>query len=106
MAADNTVRVWDATSVRELRTLVGHADSVTSVVFSADGKTLASGSADRTVRLWSVATGEELITIQAHSGLVLCLAFSPGGTVLASSGETPDGQGEVYLWAGALATEE
>jgi WD40 repeat protein len=103
---DRAVRVWDATTVRGLWTLVGHGDSVASVAFSGDGKTLASGSADRTVKLWSTATGQELITLEAHRGAVLCVAFSPDGTVLASSGETPDGQGEVYLWAGALAMEE
>jgi WD40 repeat protein len=39
-----------------LRTLEGHTDGVTSVVFSPDGVTLSSGSEDGTVRLWGVAT--------------------------------------------------
>jgi hypothetical protein len=33
--------------------LRGHADIVTSIAFSPDGKTLASGSSDTTIRLWS-----------------------------------------------------
>ena len=37
---------------QELSTLKGHDDMVFSVVFSPDGKTLASGSVDRTVKLW------------------------------------------------------
>ncbi|GKU10552.1 unnamed protein product, partial [Fusarium langsethiae] len=32
-------------------TLKGHGDSVTSVVFSADGKRIASGSEDLTVKI-------------------------------------------------------
>ncbi|KAG8664814.1 uncharacterized protein FPOAC1_013594 [Fusarium poae] len=40
-----------------LQTLEGHGDRVTSVVFSADGQRLASGSDDKTVKIWDAATG-------------------------------------------------
>jgi hypothetical protein len=43
---DNTVRVWDAQSGREIASLEGHSNMVTSVAFSPDGTKIASGSYD------------------------------------------------------------
>ena len=70
----------------ELRTLKGHSSSISSVVFSLDGKTLASRSADDgTIRLWEVASGQEIKTFKGHS-VVSSVAFSPDGKMLASGG--------------------
>ena len=42
---DQTVKLWDVPTGRELRTFRGHTDVVGAVAFSADGKMLASGDA-------------------------------------------------------------
>ena len=52
---DDTIRLWDVDTGREMLTLIGHTDDVNSVSFSPDGNTLASGSADGTVLLWELA---------------------------------------------------
>jgi WD40 repeat protein len=53
----------------ELFLQLGHGASVTSVVFSPDGKLLASGSQDYTVKLWIVSEGKLLHTFSGHGGV-------------------------------------
>lgn len=81
---DKTIKLWEAATGRELRTLTGHSSFVLSVVFSPDGKTLASGSVDKTIKFWEVATGRELRTLNGHANWVNSLAFSGDGQTLAS----------------------
>ena len=61
---DQTVKLWDVTTGKELATLKGHTrypSAVVSVAFAPDGKTLATVSWDMTVnvKLWDVATRKE-----------------------------------------------
>jgi WD40 repeat protein len=58
--SENTFKLWDVASGKELRTLIGHGSTVSSVAWSVDGKTLASGSFDNTIILWSAATDDEV----------------------------------------------
>ncbi|NJS11114.1 MAG: protein kinase [Microcoleus sp. CSU_2_2] len=65
-------------------TLVGHSKAVTSVAFSPDGQTLASGSEDKTIEMWRLETGKRWYTLTGHSDWVTCVVFSPDGRTLAS----------------------
>jgi WD40 repeat protein len=51
--------LWDVATGKEKATLKEHTKSVTSVAFSPDGMTLASGSVDQTIKLWDVQPGKE-----------------------------------------------
>src|SRR5262249_35138472 len=82
---DQTVRVWDAATGREIHRLQAYSGAVLSVVFSPDGRRLASAGGDPTVRLWDWETEQEILTLKGHEGPVFGLAFSPDGRRLASA---------------------
>ncbi len=63
--------------------LRGHATPVTSLAYSPDGQSLATGAPDSTVRLWDPATGRERAVLRGSPGWVV-LAYSRDGRRLAA----------------------
>lgn len=51
---DNDIKVWDLRKQAVTYTLIGHADTVTSLQLSPDNQTLLSNAHDSTVRTWDV----------------------------------------------------
>src|SRR5262249_22897258 len=108
-----TVRIWDATPLTSdpqaghCVTLTAHQQQVSGVVFSRDGRWLASASFDHTVKVWQVGDvgpasragpdpevplGSRHLpaitlryTLRGHSGNAIAVAFSPDNRTLASA---------------------
>jgi general transcriptional corepressor TUP1 len=51
---DKVVRIWDIQTGQLIGRLIGHTESVYSVVFTPDGNGLVSGSLDCTLKLWNI----------------------------------------------------
>jgi WD40 repeat protein len=95
---DGTARLWDLANRRLKGTLVppgGQVDLstwVTTVAFTPDGKTLATGArsiakeAAGDVSLWDVDSQELKHVFMAHAGNVRQLTFSPDGRLLVTAG--------------------
>ena len=76
---DQSARVWDVATAREILRLSGHTDGLWSVAFSPDGTKIVTSSRDKTARIWDAQTGRELIQLSGHTEWVTSAAFSPDG---------------------------
>lgn len=86
-AGDQTVRIWDTVTGKQIHALSGHSAAICSLAFSPDGNQLASASWDQTVRLWEVRSGKHLGTFRGHRGKVWSVGVSPDGRRLASASD-------------------
>jgi WD40 repeat protein len=85
VAKEREVRIWDLISTMPIGAPLINEGDVTSVAFSPNGLTLASGSVDATVRLWEVSTSKMQTTIRGATGPIVGVAFSPDGHLIARS---------------------
>lgn len=91
---DPTIRLWAvrtgedphaAGQAHSYLTLQAHVATVNAVVFSPDGKQLASGGEDQTVRLWEPTRGQLIRTLRGHLQRVIAVAFAPDGARVAAA---------------------
>lgn len=103
LAANNDVKEFallllDVATGEPVQKLTGHTSPITSIAFSADGRTLASGRQTNiarldTIKLWDTSTGQMVRTLSGNQNAVNDVAFSGDGrTLLAGAGI------EIRLW--------
>ena len=102
---ENAIHLWEVASGKLLGTCTGHKQSVWSVAFSPDGKTVASASDDSTLKLWNVATQQELLTIPRLGGALTGLIFSADGRLLIGAGSMFAANGGVRFYRAPLLAE-
>lgn len=78
---DKTVKIWDAVSGMEIRSLIGHDHTVNG--FSIYENQIASSSADGTVGVWDMISGDLHWQSEKFREYVTSVAFSPTGDLLA-----------------------
>lgn len=89
-AWDQSIRVWDTETGKEVRAFKKVRGMVRCLALSPDGKLLAAGhfngdGTPGTIRLWDVAQGTEIRALPGHEMEVSGITFSADGKFLLSS---------------------
>ncbi|KAG2070646.1 WD40 repeat-like protein [Suillus decipiens] len=82
---ESAVKIWDEKTGELVATLKGHTNWVWCLAWTADGKTLISGSVDCSIRTWNTQTWKEIAVLDGHTDAVYAIAISPNGRILASA---------------------
>lgn len=86
-SGDNTVRMWDLRTKKQIRIWEGHQWAVSSVCFHPDKKRFVSASNDGDVRLWDIenTTYHSVCSFNKHTNAVTDATYSPDGKTIASA---------------------
>jgi WD40 repeat protein/tRNA A-37 threonylcarbamoyl transferase component Bud32/DNA-directed RNA polymerase subunit RPC12/RpoP len=115
----DVIKLWNVKTRKCEATFKEHTGPISSLVFSPDGKLLASTGSDKSIRLWNLSTRRCLATLTEPRRVISNLAFSPDGKLLAAVRATTvwpmthARESSISLWdvankrpAGAIAMEE
>lgn len=93
--ADKTIKVWNLSTGKVVRTFIENIGEVSSVAISPDGNLLAIGSCEHprsNVKVWRLGTGKLLHTLLGHQKPVNFVVISPDGQIVAS------GSHKIKIW--------
>jgi WD40 repeat protein len=89
------VKICDVAKKEARHTFKAHAQGVSVIAVSSDGKRFATAGNDNVVKLWDTASGKELaqwpmaLPAQERGGMVSALAFTPDGrNLITANGNT------------------
>jgi len=91
---NNTVRIFETGSLKELTFGPGHQAGVSALALSRDGTKLASASVMGDILIWEPGTGKFVAGWKGPQGGEVVLAFAPDGGSLASAA----GADAIRIW--------
>ena len=81
---DNTIKLWNLTKNKEIRTFKGHSAWVAGVAITPNNRSLVSSSYDNTIKLWNLVNGKPIRTFKGHSDSVGTLLVTKDGKTIIS----------------------
>ena len=93
-----TIQTWDTQTWRKSLNLSGHNNTIWRLVYSPDGRYLASASTDQTILLWDLTKIQKDHkpdrVLRSPTYWVRSAVFSPDGRSIAAG----SGDGMIYVW--------
>ncbi|ETO35114.1 hypothetical protein RFI_01960 [Reticulomyxa filosa] len=76
---DNTIRLWDIETTKQLNVFEGHDSYLSSVKYGSNElmNTILSGSDDDSIRLWDIRSGKQIQVFNGHENTVNAVEYSP-----------------------------
>jgi WD40 repeat protein len=90
----NLWSIRDVPSGKLIGTVSANQGSVTSLLFTPDGKRVISAGSKGTVKVWHATNTQELLALKAHQAAVTGIAIRRNGQVLVTSSD----DGTVKIW--------
>jgi len=88
----SSIKSWDVRDkyllpISGISVIKAHRKTINAIVFSPDGKILASAAEESAIKLWDIQAQKQkpIAILKRHGGSVKSLAFSPNSEMLASA---------------------
>ncbi|CAG8509359.1 158_t:CDS:10 [Ambispora leptoticha] len=87
-SSDNTLRIWDTESCKEICVLEGHESRIWDVSSNKNGSIVSSASGDSTIKLWDMKGSKHMCitSLSGHTSDVYTVKFHPGDNHIVSGG--------------------
>lgn len=90
---DNTARIWDVATGKQLHVLKGHSWWVWDAAFSPDETSVVTASQDGTALVWNLEDGSKGHPFSEHQGPVYSVAYSTDGEIATGGYDK-----RIFLW--------
>jgi WD40 repeat protein len=97
---DETIKIWDAASGREIKTIPARGKTPLCAVWDNSGLFIAAGFWDGSVSIWDRESGAELKSFKGHDGAVNAVSFNTDDSRII----TASFDGTVKVWD-SISTE-
>jgi WD40 repeat protein len=83
--SDNLIKIWDRNLGKEILTLNDHRDEINALIYSSNGRYLASAGQDDMIHIFNAYNYGRIYSIKTNKA-ERAIAFSPNNELLASAG--------------------